>query len=367
MSEPDGTAPNSWTAPAGWGGPTQQPAPDPTSGGPTSDRPPAGGPTPEVWGPRSTELKPGVVPLRPLGLGELLDGAVGIIRRYPQAALGLSAIVAVLSTLLSVLVLLTAFRPLIKLDQAELAAGSSDAFAGAAAGAAIGGALSVSVSLLAGVVLAGALATVVGKAVLGEPITFSQAWNQIRPMLWRLIGIALLVLTIVYGTFVLGAAVAAGLVAAAGPAGPFLGIVVLLAAAAFSIYLYIRLALAPCVLVLEKTGIRTALTRSGALVKGDWWRTFGILVLTLVIGIFVSQIVQLPFAVAGSGSAGNLFNSDANLLGLRSLVLSSIGGAIAAAVVSPFTAGVRALLYVDRRMRAEGLDVALAASAAARS
>ena len=37
--------------------------------------------------------KPGVVPLRPLGLGEILDGAVQTIRLNPKVMLGLSAIV----------------------------------------------------------------------------------------------------------------------------------------------------------------------------------------------------------------------------------------------------------------------------------
>jgi hypothetical protein len=36
---------------------------------------------------------------------------------------------------------------------------------------------------------------------------------------------------------------------------------------------------------------------------------------------------------------------------------------VASFLVNPFVSGVTALLYVDRRMRAEGLDVALRASA----
>ena len=364
MSQPDGTAPDGWAAPAGWGGPAQQPTQPPAPQQTTSGQPPSG-PPPGSWGARPAELKPGVVPLRPLGLGEVLDGAVGVIRRYPRPALGLSTIVAVLSTLLNVLLLVTAFQPFLNLDQASLDSGNTASFEGALGGAAAGGALAVVVSLLAGAVLAGALAVVVGKAVLGEPISFSEAWSQVRPRLWSLLGLALLVLTIVYGVLLLGFAIGAVLLAAAGRAGTVLGVVIIVMTTPFAVYLYIRLALAPCVLVLEKTGIRTAMTRSGALVKGDWWRTFGILVLTLVIGLFVSQIVQLPFAVIGAGSPGDLLDPNADVLGVRSLVLSAIGGGIAAAVVSPFTAGVRALLYVDRRMRAEGLDVALAASAAA--
>jgi len=118
--------------------------------------------------------------------------------------------------------------------------------------------------------------------------------------------------------------------------------------------------------VLERTGIRDAMRRSSVLVKGDWWRVFGILALTFLIGAFVSQIVQLPFAVIGAGSPGGLIDPAVDILSTRSLVLSAIGGGIASTLVSPFTAGVRALLYVDRRMRAEGLDVSLAAAATAR-
>ena len=36
-----------------------------------------------------------------------------------------------------------------------------------------------------------------------------------------------------------------------------------------------------------------------------------------------------------------------------------VGAGLASVLVAPFSSGVMALLYVDRRMRAEGLDVAL--------
>src|SRR5690606_10270210 len=47
--------------------------------------------------------KPGVVPLRPLNLGELIDGAFTTIQRYPKIMLGMSAIVMTAVTLLSFL------------------------------------------------------------------------------------------------------------------------------------------------------------------------------------------------------------------------------------------------------------------------
>src|SRR5205085_5697222 len=99
-----------WQAPPGWGGPQ------------ASDQAPYGG-----WGaPRPPEARPGVVPLRPLGLGELLDGAVGVVRRYPRPCLGLSAAIAILSTALNIAVALTALRPVLNLDTEQLANGDTD-------------------------------------------------------------------------------------------------------------------------------------------------------------------------------------------------------------------------------------------------
>jgi len=307
-----------------------------------------------------------VVPLRPLGLGEVLDGAVAVIRRYPRPTLGLAAVIALGTTLLDLLIVLTAFRPFLSLDTAALEDGDAQALESAIGGAFAGTALTVVLVLLAGAVLSGGLAVVVGKAVLGQPMSFTEAWAQVRPSLLKLIGLAVLVLGIVYGVMVLGAAIGIGVIVAGGPALALLGVPVLLAGFALAAALYVRYALAPCVLVLERTGIREAMRRSAVLVRGDWWRVFGILALTFVIGAFVSQIIQLPFAVIGAGSPGGLVDPDADFLSTRSLVLSAIGGGVASTLVSPFTAGVRALLYVDRRIRAEGLDVSLAAAATAR-
>ena len=45
--------------------------------------------------------KPGVIPLRPIGLGEILDGAFTSVRRNPKATIGLAAIVMLISGLIS--------------------------------------------------------------------------------------------------------------------------------------------------------------------------------------------------------------------------------------------------------------------------
>ncbi len=319
------------------------------------------------WGSRPVDDKPGVVPLRPLGLGEVLDGAVGVLRRYPRPALGLAALVALVSTVCNVLLLVTAFEPLFDIDTAALDRGDTAALEDAIGGALAGVSLSALLALVSGAVMTGAITAVVGKAVLGQPMTFGQAWTQVRSRLLPLIGLALLVLVIVAGAFIAATLAGVAVIAALGGVGALVGVPLIFAGAVVAVWLYVRLSLAPCALVLERTGIVASLRRSAVLVRRDWWRVFGVLLLTFVIGLFVSQVVQLPFSALGAGSFSGIVDPDTDVLATRSLVLTAIGGGLAATLVAPFTAGVRALLYVDRRIRAEGLDVSLSAAAASRT
>lgn len=308
-------------------------------------------------------MKPGVVPLRPLGLGELLDGAVGVLRRYPRPTLGLSAVVAVVTTLANVLLLLSAFRPLVDPDStAAIETGSSEALEAALGGAAVGGLLTAVLALLSGAVLTGILTAVVGKAVLGQPFGLGEAWAQVRPLLLRLIALAFVVATASAVPLLVTVLLAGLLLVVGGAALLVVVIPLVLAGCAAAVYLYVRLSLAPCALVLEKVGLGASLRRSSVLVKGDWWRVFGISLLTVVVAQFVALVIQAPFELLGYGSAGDVL-SGSDALGTRTLIASSIGSILAATLVAPFTSGVRALLYVDRRIRAEGLDVALTAAA----
>ena len=374
MSEP-----GSWNAPDGWGGPTQppppggqappsaygQPAPPYGQAAPPYGQQPYGQqPYPQQpWGYQA--LKPGVVPLRPLGLGELLDGAVAIVRRYPRPTLGLAAIIALVSTLVDIALLTVAFRPFLELDQAAIDAGDTDALLGALGPAAAGAVVTVVLAVLGGTIMTGAITAVVGKAVLGEPLTFGETWKQVRGQLPRLLALAVLIVLLCSGLVVLCVAVGVGLIAVNGWLG-LIGVPLILASMAAALYLYYRLALAPCVMVLERAGILSSMRRSGVLVKGDWWRVFGILLLTGIIAAIVSQIVQAPFQILGTGGFSGLVDPGDELLGFRYLTLLALGQGLAATLITPFSAGVLALLYVDRRMRAEGLDVALAAAAHAR-
>src|SRR5205814_3959442 len=91
----DWAAPGSSTPPPGWS--TDQPPPTPTS--PPPPPPPGWATGPAAYYPQSSYAppppRPGIVPLRPLGVGELLDGAFTAIRRHPRTLLGMAAVVMV--------------------------------------------------------------------------------------------------------------------------------------------------------------------------------------------------------------------------------------------------------------------------------
>ena len=308
------------------------------------------------------------MPLRPLGLGELLDGSVTLIRRYPRPVLGLSAALAIISTVLNVTLAVTVFQPLIKFDISTFngsGTASTDQVDGFFGGALLGSLGSSLVTALAAVVLTGVVTVIAGRGVLGESITLGEAWRIVRSALWRLIGLSLLTALLVYGSLLVGITLTVVLVAALGPVSLVIGLPLAIAATCLAVYLYCRLALAPCSLILEKAGIRTSMRRSGVLVGGSWWRVFGVLLLASIVAGVVANVIQAPFLVFGLGK--NLFSGNAIEQGASGiLVLTYIGAGIAQTIIAPFTAGVRALLYVDRRMRAEGLDVALTAAAAQR-
>ncbi|HZY26736.1 MAG TPA: hypothetical protein VFE49_00635 [Jiangellaceae bacterium] len=363
-----------WTAP-GQPAEREQPATGaspPPSGSGWGQQPPPVAPGASGWGwAPPPAVKPGVISLRPLGVGEILDGAVTTIRRNPGPMLGLSAIVAVLTQLLGLGVGYLLLRGAPALESLEPTASPGEVFE-AVAGLLGASAIVAVVTWVATVVLTGILTVVVSRAVLGEKMSAGQAWRAARGRLPRL-----LLLTVVYSLiwvapFLAVTLVAFALGAVGADGGTIAAITVLLALAAvpMTIWLYVRYALSGPSLMLESTspepgepsrpvGVAGALRRSGELVKGSWWRVFGILLLVLLIVVIISQVISVPFSLpfflVGDQPSDSEF--------LLTLVVSALGGIVASTFTAPFTAAATVLLYVDRRIRREGLDIELARAA----
>jgi hypothetical protein len=309
-----------------------------------------------------------VIPLRPLGVGEILDGAITTIRRNPGAMLGLSAIVAVITQSVGLVAAVLLFDDVTSLTQLGASPDPDVVFdtIGSSVAAVL---LSALVGWIGTIFLTGVLTVVVGRAVIGEQLTIGAAWRLARGRLLKLLGLTV-VYTLIWLGGMLGVIVVSILVGSTGSdtAVAIMGIGLLLAVPV-GVWLYIRYALAGPALMLETTsttwgevrpiGIVESLRRSAALVKRSWWRVFGILLLVLLIVVIITQVVAVPFSIPSF-----LLDSDpGDAATFGALAVSALGSVVASTLTTPFVAAATALLYVDRRIRREGLDIELARAA----
>ena len=354
-----------WTTPEGTG----RGAP-PQYGPPQYGQPPAPGQPPPYgqFAPQQAPaVKPGIVPLRPLGLGELYDGAFQAIRRNPRTMLGTAAAVITVLAVVDVGLQLALAGSLTALFDATASADPDlDALVGALGGLGVYGLVTLVLQLLGISLITGMLILVVSRAVLGQKMTPGELWAAIRGRLPALVG-----LNVVVGLAWFTALVAPILLGLLGLLvadwlGAVLGLVGFLAGVVLAVFVWTKLSMAVPALILEEASVGTALGRSWALVRGGFWRVVGILALTGLITGITAAIISAPFGLVGGGLM--FFDPQDPMVaaGLSpvQLVLNALGSIIANTIVYPFTAGVTALLYIDLRMRREGLDVELARAAA---
>ncbi|MFF8596016.1 glycerophosphoryl diester phosphodiesterase membrane domain-containing protein [Streptomyces sp. NPDC015220] len=318
------------------------------------------------WGGPPPAAKPGVIPLRPLGLGEILDGAVSTMRTHWRTVLGVSLVVAVVTQVVLILVQRLALADATTSVLDDPNPSPDDVFR-AMGDALLGYAVLLLVSLVGTVLATALLTTVTSRAVLGRPVTVGEAWRDARPQVLKLFGLILTLLLIGFGVF--GVGLLPGiLVAVSGSpfGGTALAVLGGLGATVVAVWLGVRFSLASPALMLEKQGIRKAMSRSTKLVSGSWWRIFGIQLLAAVIGAVVSAVIVIPFsivavAVGDDGVSGLL--DGTGTLSWSYLVISGIGSVIGSMIKFPITAGVTVLLYIDQRIRREALDLELARAA----
>lgn len=343
------------TAGHGWG------APPPPSGQP------GWGSWNSGWN-QPPAAKPGVIPLRPLGVGEILDGAVTTMRAHWRTVLAISLAVAVVVQLVA-----TVVTGLWLPDIGDLNAlsknpdPSGDELMDAMGGALGSSGIAVLVDTLGTVIATAMLTIVVSRAVLGRTVTLGEAWRDSRPQLPRLLGLLVLVPLLVILALLVGSAPGIALLAmGATPLGVALLLVGLLAGTVAAVWIWVRLSLSAPALMLEKQGVITAMQRSSKLVRGCWWRVFGVQLLAAILVVIVSSIIQMPTTFIGmivGGRGVSAFAGTPPTTGLVYLIIAAIGAIIASTITFPIRAGVTALLYLDQRIRREALDLELARAA----
>ncbi len=364
-------SPSDWAAPGEDPKPADQrpdgrggrPGPAPGSGPPGYPPPPYGPPPYGGSGPPSAP-KPGVIPLRPLGVGEILDGAVSYIRANPRVTLGISAVVITVIQLIQLATQLWFLSDLAGLDSLR-GNPSDEAVAQLVGGGTVAMLVSVVLALIGATMLNGLLIVVLGRAVLGQQVSAREAWAAARPRLPGLVGLSLLLLGILFAVFVvLSLPAAAAFAAGATGLGAGLTVIGVLAGIVLSVYLFVTFALAAPAYMLERTGVVAALGRSRRLVRTRWWPIFGILLLAAVLAGLIGAIIAIPFSYLG-GFTGVALGLDESMFSATSsvaLAVTAVGTIVAGTITAPFQAGVAGLLYFDQRMRREGLDIELARS-----
>lgn len=313
--------------------------------------------SPPGYRPAPPAIKPGVIPLRPLTLTDILNGAFSYIRANPKATLGLTTIVVVIAQLLG---LALQIGPLAAIGELSVLRGE-EASRAAEISSSASGVASTLTTLLSSIVLSGMLTVIVGRAIFGTGITIADAWRRVRGRLLPLIGFTLLwLLAIAVPAFAVVFVVVV-VASVSGVAAFVLAIPLALGLVALFVYLWTVLSFAPPLIVLERLGVFPAISRSIRLVKGDFWRVLGIrLLATLVAGV-VAAAVSVPFSLTGQIL---LLSAESTTTTLISLVLVAIGGAVGQIITAPFSAGAVVLLYTDRRIRAEAFDLVLQTGAA---
>lgn len=370
---PKPSSPVDGDGPAGQWSPAQPPpgqwSPPSAPGNGPGTPPPAPGwggmPQGPGWGRAPMAAKPGVIPLRPLGVGEILDGAVSTMRSQWRTVLGISLTVAVIAETVMILVQRYLLPEQKSIDPNATGAEALRQATDSAQSQLINSAPSTLVAMIATLFTTSVLTVVISRSVLGRSVTLSEAWSEARPRLLPLLGLTLLLSLMSAAIMAVGLVPGLALGDGAGAlALTFLGFI---ASCVVVLWLMIRFTLAAPALMLERQSVLTALRRSAKLVKGSWWRTFGILALTYLLVIILTLIIAIPFGIIAmtveSDGLSEFLNSSSTEFGWPFLIITGIGEVIISTLAYPFTAGVMALLYVDQRIRREALDLDLARAA----
>jgi hypothetical protein len=307
-------------------GPGQQPGYGPQYGGQQYSYGPQPGYQPQ-WG-LPPAPRPGSIPLRPLGVSDILDGTFRLIRRNPKVMLGLSAIVAVLQAVIVSGLSVGVFAAARRVNVQSTGDAATNTNLGPLLGSEGVAFIGILVSALIAAILTGMLTIAITQDVIGVRMGIGELWRRVRRRIWAIVGISLLI-TIVE---------AIGLLFCIAP----------------GVWLWGIWAVAVPALMVEDIGVRKALGRSRGLVSGTFWRVWGIRALGTLMVSFAAGVLGAPFTVAGEFLAVN--NSGSIAL---AIVLTGIGQVVTATLTAPVRAGIDALLYIDLRMRKEGLDIQL--------
>jgi hypothetical protein len=365
----------------GW----QSPATPPVTGGQspwvTPGAAPAPGPQPvPAWQQQQQSNpgwtpppKPGLIPLRPLSFGTILGSSFRVMRRNPAPTFGLSVLLYGVITI----VFLGVFGAVLAYSLSRVTSASNsdynDIVAGTVGLFVVSALVPVSLAVIATGILQGIISLEVSRATLGQKLRVRGLWRLARGRIAPLIGWSLLLTAAIVVFLVLSSLATAlvftgvGSTSGIGIAGVIGGVLLsMLLGLAFVVlgaWLGTKLSLVPSVIMLERLTLGASMARSWSLIRNNFWRALGIQLLIAVIIYAASYVISIPISVIGVLAAtltnpnGDSSAYQATLI--ATYVVSGIVSAVVGAIGLVMQSASVALIYIDVRMRKEGLDLEL--------
>lgn len=262
-------------------------------------------------------------PMRPLGVGEILDAAIKLVRQNLKALAITVLVIGLPAQILSILITSSttdfctdALCP----DDEVYVYEDEGAYA---AGQIANGLIMIFVYLVGQV----ACYRIIAEGYLGRKVGAAESLRHAARYLFPTILVSILFIIVV----------GAGTIALIIP----------------GIWLFTALSLSYAALLVEDRRGTKALRRSMDLVKGRWWPVFGLLVLSYliisVVGFAIGFAVALPII---------LLIDEASF---AALAVEGSASLLANLVTVPFLTAVILVVYFDLRVRKEGFDLALLA------
>jgi len=124
-------------------------------------------------------------------------------------------------------------------------------------------------------------------------ISISEVWNKVKSFVWLILG-SLIIFSILFFIIYLGgvfiiAAIGQASIAIAVILGIILGIVLIYLSVVFSLVFIIQ--------AYERKDPFTAFGRAFRLIRGKWWSTFGILLVSSLIQSFITYVFMVPWYI----------------------------------------------------------------------